>query len=152
VNSTPGCKHEWALHLFSFKVKNLVKINLLKLHQLHVRCLPWTYAVITVFQSTKSEAETSLNMSGIRLTEVNLILCESHLMWSFLNQAFTVSLTMIVVLTNDFYLQNVPRIETKKTRLIFLSRFWPLLNQASFFKAAGAVVKIVSRLKPPITV
>ena len=29
-----------------------------------------------------------------------------------------------------------------------LSRFWPLLQQISFFEAAGAVAKNVSSLKP----
>jgi hypothetical protein len=34
-----------------------------------------------------------------------------------------------------------------KTRRLFLDRFRPLLNQALFFEAAGAVLKIGSSLK-----
>ena len=35
-----------------------------------------------------------------------------------------------------------------KVRLLFLRHFWPFLKQAVFFEVAGAVVKIVSILKP----
>ena len=42
----------------------------------------------------------------------------------------------------------VNRTLAKVSRSIILRHFWPLLNQASFFEAAGATTKIVSTLKP----
>ena len=43
-------------------------------------------------------------------------------------------------------LQSVCRIQTQKSRWLFLSQFWPLLKQAAFFEAAGTVVEIGSSL------
>jgi len=37
-------------------------------------------------------------------------------------------------------IQSVSRIKINEARWLFLSRFWPLLNQASFLEAAGTVV------------
>ena len=45
-------------------------------------------------------------------------------------------------------LPNVTRIKTNEARWLFSSHFWPLLKQASFLEATGAVVKIGLSLKP----
>ena len=54
---------------------------------------------------------------------------------------------MCSIFTYPNILQSVSQIYTYEMRWLFLSQFWPLLKQASFFEAAGAVVKISSSQK-----
>ena len=53
-----------------------------------------------------------------------------------------------ISLLNCKKIHSVSRFYINEPRWLFLSQFWPLLNQASFYKAAGAVLKIGLSLKP----
>jgi len=49
---------------------------------------------------------------------------------------------LVWIRSNEHVLQSVIRIFMNKAGRLFLGRFWPLLNQAVFMEAAGAVLKI----------